>query len=97
MFDLIATAGFTAVALNANRLYPLWIAGFQLVALGANAIKGALDGVSVLALMILIAGPAYCQLLLIFIGFVRHVRRKRNFGNYRDWRSSVAPPVVLRR
>jgi hypothetical protein len=96
-FDLIAAAGFTVVALNANRIYPLWIAGFQLVALGANAIKGSLDGVSVLALMILIAGPAYCQLLLIFVGFMRHVRRRRNFGSYRDWRNSAATPMVLRR
>jgi hypothetical protein len=95
-FDVVAAFGFTAVALHANRLYPMWIAGFQLVALGANAIKGVLDGVSVLALVILIAGPAYCQLLLIFIGFVRHVRRERSFGSYRDWRTSAARTTMIR-
>lgn len=85
-FDLIAAAGFTAVALNANRNYPLWVAGFQLVAIGAHAVKQMGLDVSLFALVILIVGPAYCQLLLILGGFLRHLRRKRRFGTYRDWR-----------
>ena len=89
-FDLVAAAGFTLVALRANRNYPLWIAGFQLVAIGAYAAKQMVEGISLLALVILIVGPAYCQLLLILAGFVRHVRRTRRFGAYRDWRTSPA-------
>lgn len=85
-FDLIAAAGFTIIALNANRNYPLWISGFQLVAIGAYAVKQMGLDVSLFALVILIAGPAYCQLLLILAGFVRHYRRQRRFGPYRDWR-----------
>lgn len=84
--DLFAAAGFTLIALNANRNYPMWIAGFQLVVLGAHAVKDLVDGVSLLALVILIVGPSYCQLALIFCGFIRHVRRTRRFGAYRDWR-----------
>lgn len=85
-FDLVAAAGFTLIALNANRNYPLWIAGFQFVALGTHLIKDMVPGISLLALVILIVGPSYCQLLLIFAGFVRHRRRARRFGSYRDWR-----------
>lgn len=85
-FDLIAAAGFVIVALNANRNYPLWIAGFQLVAIGAHVVKSLVDGIALLAVVILIVGPAYCQLLLILAGFVRHVRRQRRYGAYRDWR-----------
>ena len=86
MIDLVAMAGFGAVALNANRNYPLWVAGFQLVAVGAHMIKGMVEGVSLFALVILIVGPSYCQLLVLIAGFVRHLRRTRRFGAYRDWR-----------
>lgn len=84
--DLFATVSFIAIAVNANRNYPLWIAGFQLVAVGAHAARGLVDAVSPFAYVVLATAPSYCQLLLIFGGFVRHVRRERRFGAYRDWR-----------
>jgi hypothetical protein len=87
--DLLAGVGFVAVALKANRNYPLWIAGFQLVAISAHAVKGLVDTVSPIAYLILASGPSYCQLALIFAGFARHVTRTRQFGPYRDWRSST--------
>ncbi|MDT8280984.1 MAG: hypothetical protein RQ806_10620 [Erythrobacter sp.] len=87
--DLLAGAAFVAVALNANRNYPLWIAGFQLVAISAHAVKGLVDTVSPIAYLILASGPSYCQLALIFAGFARHVTRTRQFGPYRDWRASA--------
>jgi hypothetical protein len=86
--DVVALVAFVLVALNANRNYPLWIAGLQLVAIGAYAARGLIDSVSLLAFLLLSAGPAYCQLVLIFAGFVRHVRRERRFGRYRDWRTN---------
>jgi len=86
--DLVAALGFTLIALNANRNYPLWIAGLQLVAIGAHMVSGLVDGISLLALVVLIVGPSYGQLLLIFGGFLRHVRRQRRFGTYRDWRGA---------
>lgn len=92
LIDVIAAVLFIGIALRANRNYPLWIAGFQLVALGAYMVKMVTLGVSPLALAILIIGPSYCQLLLLIVGFVRHVRRERRFGRYRDWR--IAPPVA---
>jgi hypothetical protein len=86
--DVLAAIGFVAIAVNANRNYPLWIAGFQLVALGAHAVRGLGDAVSPIAYVILVSGPSYCQLLLIFGGFLRHVRRERRYGSYRDWRTT---------
>lgn len=87
--DLLAGVGFVVVALNANRNYPLWIAGFQLVAISAHGVKSMVDSVSPLAYLVLAAGPSYCQLALILTGFARHVIRTRQFGPYRDWRSSA--------
>lgn len=88
--DLLAAGMFVAIALHANRNYPLWIAGFQLVAIVAHAVKVLVDSVSPLAYAVLVVGPSYCQLLLIFGGFVRHLDRVRRFGNYREWR--LGPP-----
>lgn len=92
--DVLAGIGFVIVALHANRNYPLWIAGFQLVALGAHAVRGLSEAVSLIAYAILASGPSYCQLLLIFAGFVRHVARERRFGSYRAWRK-IAPDGQL--
>ncbi len=91
--DLVAMAGFGLIALNANRNYPLWVAGLQLVAVGAHMIKGMVEGVSVFALVILIVGPSYCQLVLLIAGFIRHVRREKRFGAYRDWRITRPRPA----
>jgi hypothetical protein len=91
--DLFAAAAFIAIALRANRNYPLWVAGFQLVAIGAHAAHGLIDAVSPFAYVMLSTGPSYCQLALIFCGFVRHVRRTRRFGAYRDWRI-LRPPMA---
>lgn len=92
LFDGIATVVFVGIALRANRNYPLWIAGFQLVALGAYMVKVVAEGVSQMALAILIIGPSYCQLLLLIAGLLRHVRRERRFGAYRAWR--ITPPAI---
>lgn len=84
--DLIAAIIFVAVALNANRNYPLWIAGFQLVAVVAHLVRTTVDTVSPLAIAVLIIAPSYGQLLVLLGGFVRHTLRERRFGTYREWR-----------
>jgi hypothetical protein len=87
--DLLAGFAFVAIALQANRNYPLWIAGFQLVAIASHGVSAVVDTVSPIAYAILVVGPSYCQLLLIMGGFVRHILRTRRFGLYRDWRRTV--------
>ena len=84
--DALALAGFMAIALNANRNYPLWVAGFQLVAVGSHIVQGVVDAVSPIAYVILAVGPSYCQLALLLAGLLRHRRRLKRFGPYRDWR-----------
>lgn len=92
LIDVVAAMLFTAIALRANRNYPLWIAGFQLVALGGYLVNLIAVGVSPLAVVILTVGPSYFQLLVLFGGFVRHLRRERRYGPYRAWR--IAAPAI---
>jgi hypothetical protein len=87
--DVVAAVLFIAVALNANRIYPLWIAGFQLVAVATHVVRAVIDNVSELAYAVLVIGPSYCQLLLLFGGFVWHCSRSRRSGPYREWRLAV--------
>ncbi|MEE4317541.1 MAG: hypothetical protein V2I74_11230 [Erythrobacter sp.] len=89
--DVIAMIAFVVIALNANRNYPLWVAGFQLVAIGAHAARGMVDAVSPFAYLVLSIGPSYCQLVIIFAGLVRHIRRENRFGPYREWRLTREP------
>lgn len=86
VIDWVVLAGFMAIALNANRNYPLWVAGFQLVAVGSHVVHGMVDTVSPLAYAVLAVGPSYCQLVLLLAGLLRHRARLRRFGTYRDWR-----------
>lgn len=88
--DSVAAIAFMAIALNANRNYPMWVAGFQLVAISAHVVRGMVDVVSPMAYAILAVGPSYCQLLLLLGGFASHCLRQRRFGRYRDWR--LPPP-----
>lgn len=89
--DVAAMIAFVVIALNANRNYPLWVAGFQLVAMGAHAARSLVDAVSPFAYLVLSIGPSYCQLLVIFVGFLRHMQRERRFGPYREWRLARGP------
>lgn len=88
--DLVAAALFVGIALNANRNYPLWIAGFQIVAVVAHLVEALVDSVSPFAFAVLVIGPSYCQLLLLIGGFARHALRQRRFGPYREWRRGSA-------
>lgn len=90
MVEAIAAMLYLAIALHANRNYPLWVAGFQVVSVVAHMAKVMVDSVSPLAFAILVMGPSYGQLLAIAGGFVRHVQRERRFGIYREWR--LTPP-----
>ncbi|TRD11787.1 hypothetical protein FGU71_07890 [Erythrobacter insulae] len=90
--DLVALALFLAIALNANRTYTLWIAGFQIVPLASHLVRGVVDAVSPLAYAVLAIGPSYFQLILMGGGLLFHIRRKKRYGEYRAWRvQSFAP------
>jgi hypothetical protein len=92
--DVVALAGFVMIALNANRNYPLWIAGFQIVAVGAHLVRGLIDTISPMAYVLLAVGPSYCQLALMLAGLLRHRARCRKFGSYRDWRIGHGLPKL---
>ena len=94
--DFAAGALWIAIALYANRNYTLWIAGMQVLAMFGHLSRGLSEAMSPLAYAIMTEVPSWLQLLFMAIGLTRHVRRKRKYGKYRDWRIvRKSPPLSL--
>ena len=89
--DFVAGALWVTVALYANRNYTLWIAGTQLLAIGAHLARGLIESVSPTGFLFLVVAPGWFQLVFMSIGFTRHILRKRKYGSYRDWRMVRKP------
>lgn len=86
IIDLVALAVSFAVALYANRMYPLWFAAFQLLAMLAHLARDAVSEVSPIAYIVMFVGPSYCQIITLAVGIWFHRRRVRRHGPYRSWR-----------
>lgn len=90
--DAIALVVWVAIALFANRNYPLWIAAMQLLAVVAHLARGLVESIAPVAFAVMAFAPGYFQLAFITVGLVRHLLRKREYGSYRDWRVVRARP-----
>ena len=86
--DVAAGLLWVVLALYANRNYPLWIAGVQLLAVGAHVARGLLEAIAPISYAFLIVAPGWIILVMMAIGFTRHIMRERRFGPYRSWRTS---------
>ncbi len=89
--DIAAAAAWITLALFANRNYTLWVAGVQLLAFGAHVAQAMIEAISPIGFTVLVVAPGWLQLIILAVGFTRHILRKRKYGAYRDWRISRAP------
>jgi len=85
--DIAAGAIWLGIALYANRNWTLWVAGTQLLAIGAHVARAVADAVSPIAYATMVIAPGWVQLFLLAGGLVRHVLRTRQHGSYRSWRT----------
>ena len=76
------------LAIKAERLWPLWVAGLQAVEVAGHAVKLIDSSVIRLAYAFILALWAYPMLLLLVIGTWNHHRRVARFGADRSWSSS---------
>lgn len=98
VIDLGVAAAFIIVALNANRIYPLWLAGFQLVSVIAHFAREETRFLPKLAYGLMNYMPYYVVLLIATAGLWSHAKRRRRYGPYRSWRRSLNPsPAAMRR
>ena len=88
LIDAVACAAALAVALYANRVYPLCFAAVQILALFAHLARAMAVEILPTAYAIMFITPSYLQMLLLGAGIWAHWRRVRRYGPYRSWRLS---------
>ena len=80
------------VALYANRGWPLWVGALQMIVVAGHLSK--LFDISAIrrGYWVMIAVPAYFQLLALWIGLASHARRVERIGHYAAWRPRFTGP-----
>lgn len=86
--DSIALAACMAIALRANRIYPLWVAGAQLIVVTAHVLRLLTADIAPQAYAILVLVPWQLQALIILGGIACHAARERRLGPSPSWRRS---------
>ncbi|MDQ8756448.1 hypothetical protein RCO27_09420 [Sphingosinicella sp. LHD-64] len=92
LVDVAVFVAFAALALFADRFWPLWVAGLQLVGTLSHTLVLASSQVVAWAYAVTQALWAYPILLIIVIGAARHHRRLKLSGADPSWTRSSVPP-----
>lgn len=77
--DVLLFATILAVALHANRLYPLWLGGAQIVRLASHFAAAALT-LRPQAYATMQQVPFYFELIIMALGLLSHHARRRRAG-----------------
>lgn len=86
--DIIGFAGFGAIAMNARRIWPLWAAALQLLAVSAHFARWADLAIHAQVYAFMRSGPTFLALIALFAGTVLHRVRQRRWGfdpAWQDW------------
>lgn len=94
VIDLTTFITLATVAMQANRKYPLWMAGVQLTALLTHIADRTTQIVPPLAYAIINLSTFYLAIIFLAAGIVAHVRRTKDWGTYPGWRSDLPPSQV---
>lgn len=82
VIDVMVFVIFGAIALRANRFYPLWLAAFQLIIMVSHIVRAASPAILRGAYEILAFAPSYLQVLVFGAGVILHIRRVARHGPY---------------
>ena len=85
----VLLAVLIAVALWANRFWPIWIASLQLFALLVHIAKAYQQDVLPIVYFAVISRIAYPMLAMLVIGTACHFQRMRRYGADPDWSDRV--------
>ena len=98
--DLALLAGLVAVALFANRFWPIWISALHLLAIAVHGVRAYDPSLVPWMYAAAISKIAYPMLALLVAGTERHRRRRSRHGVDPDWSfvggSSRCPPLRSR-
>ncbi len=83
--DLVLAIGFVAIAMNANRIWPLVAAGGQLLAVFSHFSRAVQLDIDEMAYSILQIAPTHILTISVIIGFIGHFQRIKHNGYDKDW------------
>ena len=89
--DVAALLAFLVLALRAERFWPLWITGLQLIGTTGHVVKLVDPDVVRWAYAFVLAFWSYPMLLLLAIATWLHQRRLVRHGADKSWSSSSVP------
>jgi hypothetical protein len=90
LVDVAALLAFLVLALRAERYWPLWITGLQLIGTAGHVVKLVEPDVIRWAYAFVLAFWAYPMMLLLAVGTWLHQRRLALHGADRSWSTSSA-------
>jgi len=83
--DLLCLAAFLALALRADRFWPLWVAALHAIGTAAHAVKSFDPDIVSRTYAFMLAIWAYPMILLMIAGTWRHQERLLQLGADRSW------------
>lgn len=83
--DLIGFASFTAIALFARRIWPLWASALQLFSLTTHVFRALDIHFHPAAYWLTKSAPTFGICLILIFATVMHLRRVRASGNDASW------------
>jgi hypothetical protein len=93
--DLLALAGFTLIALQANRIWPLFIAAMQLLSCVSHFGREVSDKVEPLVYAVLMAGPTAVGQVILLAGTLAHRRRIKRGIRMESWTPGTVLPAWM--
>ena len=75
-----------ALALRANRMWPLWAAAAQLICVSGHIAAFIEPGGMRRAYWVMTQMPPFIQVMALLLGAFAHAARSKRIGPYRSWR-----------
>lgn len=83
--DLFCSVAFLALALRADRFWPLWVAALQILGTAAHAVRFVDPEIVGRTYAFMLAFWSYPMIVLMIVGTWRHRRRLALFSADRSW------------
>lgn len=83
--DVLCSIAFLALALRADRFWPMWVAALQVLGTASHAVKYIDPEILGRTYAFMLAVWSYPMILLMVIGTWRHRRRLTRFNADRSW------------
>lgn len=94
IIDIMLMIVLAAVALKADRAWPIVLAGLHLTTVGAHAVRMIEPSMIEVTYAVMLSMWSYPMIVALAVGTWRHRRRLRVHGYDRDWSAPITSAVT---